>query len=657
MLTKAKSWVENKRNALVLFVLGAFLLFTLFDRGGIHYSSFFGLAILLLPLTILASLGKKRNSFSKFRLAWLSLVGFGVFFVLSYAFSLTPNYGFPEIVIFLGGGMVAFLLSRLDFEEGQIERFLQWLLILAFLTSIIGIYFYITEPFNRLAGTFRDFKEIYHFFPNALANFLLIVSPAVAYFVWKVKGSRKLIYIVLAVIISGSIFLTYSRGALFALLGVLFVWIIISAAVFERSALRRIFCVLFLLLAGFMFFLEISVIRGEKVLDNNLWTEKITLEANEGRASVDERFYFWWGAFLIMKDFPILGSGPYSFRFVYPQYQSELLTSSDHPHNILLKIGAENGIFALLFFVVFLMTIFFYWVSYWETGEEQRRWRIKGSSLRGTIFVMLSIGFLHNLVDYNFNFVTNFLVYWIALGFLFSLLTKEDGALSKIKMVCFWKRDYISIGLLAISIVIFIVGVFETYNTYQFRQATNLLQNHKYEDSLTYFDHASFMLFKRNYYVDLALAYDGLFERYQDQKWLDKASWVLSKHLKMSKVDAFAWNLFGEIELKKEEPDEALAEEYFRKALSLDSMNNFRYYLNLLGVVGAEDSDFAARLKELISIYIDKLRINAHMTILTDNPKSALGICKKVYGSVAAECVKLSKIWKEEERKFEKAYK
>jgi O-antigen ligase len=51
---------------------------------------------------------------------------------------------------------------------------------------------------------------------------------------------------------------------------------------------------------------------------------------------------------------PMIGFGPGTFRFVQPQLQHEVLATSDHPHNVFLKLAMERGWPAATFFCFFL---------------------------------------------------------------------------------------------------------------------------------------------------------------------------------------------------------------------------------------------------------------------------------------------------------------
>jgi hypothetical protein len=98
-----------------------------------------------------------------------------------------------------------------------------------------------------------------------------------------------------------------------------------------------------------------------------------------------------------------------------------VLETSDHPHNLFLKIAVERGVPAAVLFIVLLLSIFI------SIG----RFRVPGSRLRTQIvpqpvtqnpqqFLLIAVlGVLaHNLIDYNLQFVGIALPFWMMLGIL-----------------------------------------------------------------------------------------------------------------------------------------------------------------------------------------------------------------------------------------------
>ncbi|MEK7085482.1 MAG: O-antigen ligase family protein [Patescibacteria group bacterium] len=74
---------------------------------------------------------------------------------------------------------------------------------------------------------------------------------------------------------------------------------------------------------------------NHKVIDVE---NRLTFSGDESLTSKQERKDFWKGALELIKEKPIFGWGPFSFRYAYNPIQKTLLGNSDHPHNIFLKI-------------------------------------------------------------------------------------------------------------------------------------------------------------------------------------------------------------------------------------------------------------------------------------------------------------------------------
>jgi O-antigen ligase len=113
-----------------------------------------------------------------------------------------------------------------------------------------------------------------------------------------------------------------------------------------------------------------------------------------------DRIYLARSGLRIIKDYPILGTGPATFPLVYEKYKlPQAERKGIHLHNNLIQIAVERGIPALLFWLSFLIIASFHLYKF-----------IKKSNKKDPYFLALSTGalgaviglFVAGLFEYNF---------------------------------------------------------------------------------------------------------------------------------------------------------------------------------------------------------------------------------------------------------------
>lgn len=354
---------------------------------------------------------------------WFAAIGFAGWTSLSYLTSVTQNYGLDEV---LRDGSLAVLFLTGAREMRRYPALRRTLLVIvaasALVAAAIGMPVYILQPVSRFVGTFFDFRFQTDYWPNAWAEFVLLAWPVVLWQAWSASTAKmRGMLMALLGFLLGTLLLSFSRGALLAFaaqLGVGIVCMFITEHRWGGSALplfRKtapwmlgVACVMigvfFLSNAARMRFFDVeSVVR------------KATFTADEGKSSVSERSQFWHAAVTLSRERPLLGYGPYSFRFLQPQLQEGVYETSDHPHNVFLKFAMERGwpaaaLFALFFALVLLRAL------------AQIRRGVARHHLLSCLLVLSVLGvLLHNLVDYNLQFVGIALPLMLLLAVLESL--------------------------------------------------------------------------------------------------------------------------------------------------------------------------------------------------------------------------------------------
>lgn len=127
--------------------------------------------------------------------------------------------------------------------------------------------------------------------------------------------------------------------------------------------------------------------------------------ATRSSALVDDfRLWTWRGTATMAKANPVFGTGPGTFRPLYPRYASVKLTG--HAHQSYLQVAAECGIPALLGLLIAVVTVVF----------TRHRGMLAGALLGGVVAALIR-GFF----DSEWAILGNALPFWTVLG----LLTKS----------------------------------------------------------------------------------------------------------------------------------------------------------------------------------------------------------------------------------------
>lgn len=551
------------------WILNSFLVFSLFNPWFKKYDYGAGWPLVLLLAVLLLVIAVLEFRAAREKVLWekIFLGIFGVSFLFSFVFSETRNLGFSELMAYLTA-----ICAYLIFAYGEIrwrDKFLKFIGVVSVAAVFLGYIFYFTEPENRMFGTFFNIQYHANVWPNAFALFILMSWPVLLLF--KNKWLRSF---AIAFVLSG-LLLTYSRGALIAfggevvLLGVYFLrrmdWKTVG-----WSLLTGVLAVSFFLGANFLRSLKYEVIDVE---------ERVQFENSEGLTSKQERKDFWKGAAEMALEKPVFGYGPFSFRQVYNGKQTTMLANSDHPHNIFLKIAAENGFIALGGFLGFLVVLFVT-VAKRFSGMERRE--------RDLVFILgtaIAGAFAHNLIDYNFNFIANLLLLFLFLAFIRSIVSSVGKE----------SKNYAPV---AISILLAVIAL--------------------YEGALLFTNALETSFFPRNYYLNQANEhlsernYPGVVE-------------MANRQIDLNSYDSEAYLVRGIAYFEMGQTDFGRAD--LEKAIAMNPLNNLNYYKNYISYASQdfapEDLILIQKAAEILKAYFELVEKNVHFTAYTPNVEAA----------------------------------
>ncbi len=555
-------------------------------------------------------------------LLWTGVLLFVLWTAVSWFGSQTRNYGLDEV---LRTAAAAFLflwiirmraLGRLTVLPDHVPRGMS---VLAMGAGLIGIAVYALQPVNRFTGTFFDARFHTDYWPNAWAQFLLLAWPLLLWTLWtdRERPRLRVLWPVGLALLLSALFLSYSRGALIAfagqivLLGAFLLWQWFrhraDSAPAPRSLQKAGMTVVAVLALAGLLCTSVNALRSVR-FDVQSVAEKATFTAAEGRSSVSERSQFWSQARALGQARPLLGWGPYSFRFVQTPLMTDVLATSDHPHNIFLKIAMERGVPALLL-LLFLC-------GFIAVAGVRRV--LQGGDARAALLLVALAGFLaHNLIDYNVQFVGILLPAVL----LAALLVDRDASLPATPLP---RAIRLRVPLIEQTMLLALTALllWEGGHLALSSAGRHAEARGDAAAALHWYARSRRSLFPR----DLELSRARLLT---DRRSYGQAAAALEAYARTNAEDARLWKLRGEWELRRGRYAEAAAAfgEAFRRGAFTDASIT-RLYIEALRRNGQGD-----RLEELRYVFTEVFRQfgdailhNAHFIALSQNPEELLAL-------------------------------
>lgn len=273
-----------------------------------------------------------KKSLIRFNLFDSLFVLFSFFFLLSIIFRKAP-FGFIEYSgLFSTYFFYKFFQAKPLFLSKIIFPIISGL-------NILTILAYLTSNFNRLFG-FTNFNQSLITYPNLwalISGVLLILN---------LKTERYFFILTTAIVF----FLTLSKTSFISFF---IVFSILLISEFSKKSFKNLFPILITLL--FAFILSVGILKIKNT--DNYALDRISGNSISSQNSFQQRFIFFNQSLDMFFDYPFLGVGPGNFKSLQPSYASEFYTLSNHPHNLELKILAENGLFAGIILFISILII------------------------------------------------------------------------------------------------------------------------------------------------------------------------------------------------------------------------------------------------------------------------------------------------------------
>lgn len=544
---------------------------------------------------------------------WLvaALIGFVLWSGLSFVFADVKTFGFTEIYMLILGTLLFLYFSTVP----SIKKWLPYgLSLLLLIQALFGIYGFLTTDHTRFFGLFYNPEIKADAWPNAYALMSLLTFPWLLFALFK-NGIKKIgAFLVLKSVFAGFVFGTFlavfSRAGYVAFgVEVIFLGIFFGKS-FKGNFRRCMAAVVIIIVVGFGVLAGLQKVKS-LYFDTTDVKDRLTFSDSGGASSFSERFEFFFGSLELIKKEPLFGYGPSSFKWAYPQVQEGFLALSDHPHNWILKLAVERGAPAAALFLVFLLVLFV---------------KTNPFSKSSPIFVKVAwasalAALAHSMVDFNFNFISNYLIFWLIVAALAS------GVSANREKVRFKKSDLLSLIAILVMIVVLVLSsvriVKESWHYLRLRSVFGPIVN-----TIAMGDTENYHpLLPRWTLLRLDDAYaknepivdkDGnFFSRISDEEVTANRKILLENHLKYNPYDASAYSRLGQIAL--DENDLSAARDYFKRATEVNPKNTFRYYAEYASVLSmlGDDSSLASlreKVKPLIEEYMPLYEKNLHFT-------------------------------------------
>lgn len=555
---------------------------------------------------------------------WLIALLYASWAIVSYIFSTTRTYGLDEVLRSISLILLFLWVARMkvrgdDYVQVRFPAVITGATIIA---CVIGVCVYIFQPVDRFAGTFFDIRFHTDFWPNAWAEYLLVAWPLMLLLSLRQKRVPMMIVILCALGFAlGTLFLSYSRGALLAFAGQAAVMIVLFGTIaFRDIRYRRGIATLLKSIAmGILFitviiaatFAAVNSVRGRFHPVQSV-TEKVTFTAAEGRSSIDERASFWKQSIDLVSQRPIVGWGPYSFRFVQPRLMESVLATSDHSHNVFLKLAMERGFPGMILFIALFGYVLFGAIISFFTER-------RSNLLEQDIFTIACIGsvvgvLLHNLIDFNLQFIAVSAATAMSLGFLVSPVYPVYR--EPVVSYRHWRTmRFLQQGEIILAIVLFMIvlwdGVFLVTSSF----GRHAMTAGDTKNALMWFERSHAELFTR----DLFLSEAQLHLREDNFK---AASASLDRYQQLNPHDPRAWKMRGEVLVRIGDEEAALRS--VEKAYEFGKYTDLgitRLLTEMVRTSGQQEVYLSRKqeLDTLFSQYADAIEANTHFIALSHN--------------------------------------
>jgi len=340
--------------------------------------------------------------------------------ILSTVFSVHKYTSIWSFILLFNYAIIFYLIINTVRTRSQLRELVYLIIGLAALISIIGLlknfcgnpfpwwdYTDFQKDSTRLSSTFGN--------PNHLAGYMeMTILLLLGLFLMGFRGMKLFLLIVLAMLLFIPLMLSLSRaGGLGALTGLLFMSVALFFNPYFYSKKLLITLVFGFFVVAFMVLSSTPVVKRIRTIE-----EMGSIPILRSRVA---RVTHWGGVVKMIKDHPLLGTGPGTFATVFTQYQPPGFASRYFAaHNDYLHFISETGL-ALVPVMVWMITAFF--VKGFKKLNHPSR-LIRGTTL-GAMSGVTAI-LVHSIFDFNLHIPANALLFTVLAAIVVSPIPATD---------------------------------------------------------------------------------------------------------------------------------------------------------------------------------------------------------------------------------------
>lgn len=251
--------------------------------------------------------------------------------------------------------------------------------------------------------------------PDLLAGYLVLVIPmALAEFLAAAQTKAKVVRFLGFLVIAGALVVTFTRGAwIGAFIGLVLLLIL------ARRQLADNLVGLGALAGVFVAALGAIIMVGSRAGAGLDLLERVSSMTRITEGSAGSRLEIWKSGLAMIKDRPLFGFGPDTFRVMSERYETLKYvkmtggtTVADNAHNYIIQIGAGAGLVALAVLLGFLI----YWLAKaLPAAEEDARAKDTGYQLtRAGLYAGVLAYMVHLL--FGISLIGSSAPFWLLLG-------------------------------------------------------------------------------------------------------------------------------------------------------------------------------------------------------------------------------------------------
>lgn len=257
--------------------------------------------------------------------------------------------------------------------------------------------------------TYDDRLASFYLSPNHLAMYLAPGFIFGWHFAFEKKYHWRNLYLGVLLLISVSLYYTFSMGAWTA-----FAVSFLVISILRKRCSQKMF---------FAFLFAVSLL-----LTSQLGSEKIQNVLNNfSRSSLASRITIWKVSWRLISENPLLGIGPGNFQNSYlslqPSYPPFLEWAVPQPHNIFLAFWLQAGIIGLLSFLVIL------WLTFQDLSLLLQK--SKNAALAAPLMMFFFYTVIHGIIDTPYWKNDLAFLFWICLVLTISLKRLQRSLESK----------------------------------------------------------------------------------------------------------------------------------------------------------------------------------------------------------------------------------